>query len=59
MKCVSVMLLCEFTVCFRRLEKGAFVWQGAKRHDSCLKVLLGLESISDGEINKQKLPEVH
>lgn len=35
------MFLCGFTVCFR-LERAAFVRQGAKRHDSCLKVLLGL-----------------
>lgn len=35
------------------------MWQSAKRHDNCLKVLLGLESISYQEINKQKLPEVH
>lgn len=59
MKCVCAMFLCGFTVCFRRLERAAFVWQGAKRHDSCLKVLLGLESISDQEINKQKFPEAH
>lgn len=45
-------------MCCRSLGRGAFVWQGAKRHDSCLKMLLGLESISDQEINKQKLPEV-
>lgn len=38
---------------------GAFVWQGAKRRESCLEVLLGLESISDQEISKQKLPEIH
>lgn len=55
------LFLCGFiTVCFRRLEMiGAFVWQGAKRRESCLEVLLGLESISDQEISKQKLPEIH
>ena len=60
-KCVSARIgtfLCEFTH-LRRLERETFLWQAAKKHGSCLKVLVGLECISDQGINEQKLSKVH
>lgn len=43
----------------RRRGERPFLWQAAKKHGSCLKLIVGLECVSDQEINKEKLLKVH